>query len=42
MTSTPAVGTRTERGLRVLLADEDENALQSLADVVERPETTGA
>src|SRR5919199_6091719 len=35
MTSTPAVGTRTERGLRVLLADEDEKALQSLADVVE-------
>jgi AmiR/NasT family two-component response regulator len=35
MTSTPATGTRTERGLRVLLADEDHNALRLLADVVE-------
>ena len=35
MTSTPATGTRTERGLRVLLADEDDEALRLLADVVE-------
>jgi len=35
MTSTPAGGTRIERGLRVLLADDDEKALQALADVVE-------
>ena len=35
MTSTPATGTRTERGLRVLLADEDDTALRLLADVVE-------
>lgn len=31
-----ATGTRTERGLRVLLADEDDEALRALADVVER------
>jgi AmiR/NasT family two-component response regulator len=36
VTSSPATGTRTERGLRLLLADEDENALRALADVVER------
>jgi AmiR/NasT family two-component response regulator len=35
MTSTSAGGTRTERGLRVLLADEDDDALQALAAVVE-------
>jgi response regulator NasT len=35
MTSTPAIGTRTERGLRILLADEDERALRRLAGVVE-------
>src|SRR5918912_1104807 len=35
MTSAPATGTRTERGLRVLLADEDDDALRRLADVVE-------
>jgi AmiR/NasT family two-component response regulator len=35
VTSSPAAGTRTERGLRVLLADEDEAALRALADVVE-------
>jgi response regulator NasT len=34
MTSTPAVGTRTERGLRVLLADEDADKLQRLGDVL--------
>jgi AmiR/NasT family two-component response regulator len=36
MTSTLATGTRTERGLRVLLADEDDAALRRLAEVVER------
>ena len=35
MTSAPAVGTRTERGLRVLLADEDDSKLQRLGDVLE-------
>jgi response regulator NasT len=35
MTSTPAVGTRIESGLRVLVADEDESALQALAGVLE-------
>jgi response regulator NasT len=35
VTSSAAAGTRTERGLRVLLADEDEAALRGLADVVE-------
>jgi response regulator NasT len=35
MTSAPATGTRTERGLRVLLADEDDAALRALAGVVE-------
>ena len=30
MTSTPVAGTRTERGLRVLLADEDREKLQRL------------
>jgi AmiR/NasT family two-component response regulator len=35
MTSSAATGTRTERGLRVLLADEDEDALRALAGVVE-------
>src|SRR5919206_2412459 len=35
VTSSAAMGTRTERGLRVLLADEDETALRALADVVE-------
>jgi AmiR/NasT family two-component response regulator len=34
MTGTPAVGTRTERGLRVLLADEDRDKLQRLGDVL--------
>jgi response regulator NasT len=34
--SSTAAGTRTERGLRVLLADEDEDALRHLADVIER------
>jgi AmiR/NasT family two-component response regulator len=34
MTGTPAVGTRTERGLRVLLADEDADKLQRLGDVL--------
>lgn len=33
--SSAATGTRTERGLRVLLADEDDQALRLLADVVE-------
>jgi AmiR/NasT family two-component response regulator len=33
--STPATGTRTERGLRILVADEDESALEGLADVLE-------
>jgi AmiR/NasT family two-component response regulator len=36
MTSTPAVGTRPERGLCVLLADEDESKLQRLSDVLEQ------
>jgi response regulator NasT len=36
VTSSPATGTRTERGLRVLLADEDEQALRALGEVVER------
>jgi AmiR/NasT family two-component response regulator len=31
---TPVIGTRTERGLRVLLADEDPGKLQRLGDVV--------
>jgi AmiR/NasT family two-component response regulator len=35
MTSTSALGTRTERGLRVLLADEDESKLRRLGDVLE-------
>lgn len=30
-----AIGSRTERGLRVLIADEDEPALQALANVLE-------
>jgi AmiR/NasT family two-component response regulator len=34
MTSTAAAGTRTERGLRVLLADEDRAALDRLGDVL--------
>jgi AmiR/NasT family two-component response regulator len=34
MMSAPAVGTRTERGLRVLLADEDSAKLQRLGDVL--------
>jgi response regulator NasT len=34
MTTTTAVGTRTERGLRVLLADENPEALQRLCDVL--------
>jgi AmiR/NasT family two-component response regulator len=34
MTDSPALGTRRERGLTVLLADEDEQALESLAGVV--------
>jgi AmiR/NasT family two-component response regulator len=34
MTSSPAIGTRTERGLRVLLADEDAEKLQRLGDVL--------
>jgi response regulator NasT len=35
MTSTPAVGTLTERNLRILIADEDESALQRLGDVLD-------
>jgi response regulator NasT len=35
MTSSPAVGTRTERGLRVLLADEDRAKLKRLGDALE-------
>ena len=35
MTSTPAVGTRHETNLTVLLADEDEAALQSLCAVLQ-------
>jgi AmiR/NasT family two-component response regulator len=34
MVETPVVGTRPERNLTVLLADEDERALESLAGVV--------
>ena len=34
MTSSPATGTRTERGLRVLLADEDADKLQRLGDAL--------
>jgi len=34
MTSTPVAGTRTERGLRVLLADEDDRKLLRLGDVL--------
>jgi response regulator NasT len=34
MTTASPVGTRTERGLRVLLADEDEKKLQRLGDVL--------
>ena len=34
MTSTPVAGTRTERGLRVLLADEDRDKLQRLGDAL--------
>jgi AmiR/NasT family two-component response regulator len=34
MTNSAAVGTRTERGLRVLLADEDSDKLQRLGDVL--------
>jgi AmiR/NasT family two-component response regulator len=36
MTNTSATGTRIERGLRVLVADEDEAALESLAAVLEQ------
>jgi AmiR/NasT family two-component response regulator len=36
MTDTPAVGTRRERNLTVLLADEDEEALKTLGDVLGR------
>jgi AmiR/NasT family two-component response regulator len=35
MTSSPATGTRTERGLRVLLADEDPGKLERLGGVLE-------
>ena len=35
MSSSPAVGTRHETNLTVLLADEDERALQSLAEVLQ-------
>jgi AmiR/NasT family two-component response regulator len=35
MTSSTAMGTRTERGLRVLLADEDRDKLERLRDVLE-------
>jgi AmiR/NasT family two-component response regulator len=35
MTYTPATGTRTERGLRVLIADEDHAKLERLGDVLE-------
>jgi AmiR/NasT family two-component response regulator len=35
MTATPATGTHTERGLRVLLADEDREKLERLATVLE-------
>ena len=36
MTDSPALGTKRERNLTVLLADEDEHALESLASVVRR------
>src|SRR5918998_452771 len=36
MTETPAVGTRRERNLTVLLADEDQQALESLGDILRR------
>jgi AmiR/NasT family two-component response regulator len=36
VTDSVAVGTRTERGLRVLLADEDDSKLRRLGDVLER------
>jgi AmiR/NasT family two-component response regulator len=36
MTNTSATGTRTERGLRILIADEDEAALGGLATVLEQ------
>lgn len=36
MTSTPAVGTITERNLRVLIADEDRAALERLHEVLAR------
>src|SRR5918992_3388109 len=36
MTETPAVGTRRERNLTVLLADEDQQALETLGDVLRR------
>ena len=36
MTNTSATGTRTERGLRILIADEDEAALGGLAAVLEQ------
>ncbi len=35
MTSTPAVGTKRETNLTVLLADEDEQALESLGRVLQ-------
>jgi AmiR/NasT family two-component response regulator len=34
MTTSPATGTRTERGLRVLLADEDRDKLERLGDLL--------
>jgi response regulator NasT len=34
MTTSAAIGTRTERGLRVLLADEDRDALERLGDTL--------
>src|ERR671916_3205968 len=36
MTETPAMGTRRERNLTVLLADEDQQALESLGDILRR------
>ncbi len=36
MTSGSVVGTRVERGLRILVADEDEPALEALAGVLEQ------
>jgi AmiR/NasT family two-component response regulator len=36
MTETPAMATRRERNLTVLLADEDEQALRSLGDVLRK------